>query len=245
MRTVEHYADILRRVLLGYCEREGVGPTGLTKRHLERLAAELLRSGRSRQSVKTYMSAINRFLAWCHEEEGLARLRGPQPTVERRVLDVLSREEIQRVQDAAVNDRDRLLVRVLADTGVRVGELRRLRVNDVVSQGRERYLRVRGRATVRHGGVKERLVPITPRLHMRLDRFVRRERPHCGTDRMFVTLTRGRSGDYEPISEPSIQHLLKLLGRKAGLEKRVHPHLFPALTSNKPAAAQGQPRPGT
>ena len=226
MRTVEHYADILRRVLLGYCEREAVGPADLTKRHLERLAAELLRAGRSRQSVKTYMSAINRFLAWCHEEEGLAKLRGPQPTVERRVLDVLSRDEIQRVEDVAENERDKLLVRVLADTGIRVGELRRLRINDVVSQGRERYLRVRGRATARHGGVKERLVPITPGLYMRLDRFVRRERPHCGTDRLFVTLTRGRSGDYAPISEPSVQHLLKLLGRKAGLEKRVHPHLF-------------------
>lgn len=175
-RTVEHYADILRRVLFGYCEREKVGPADLTKRHLERLAAELLRTGRSRQSVKTYMSAINRFLAWCHEEEGLAKLRGPQPTVERRVLDVLSREEIQRLEDAAENERDKLLVRVLADTGIRVGELRRLQVNDVVSQGRERYLRVRGRATARHGGVKERLVPITPGLYTRLDRFVRRER---------------------------------------------------------------------
>lgn len=41
-----------------------------------------------------------------------------------------------------------------------------------------------------------------------------------------MTQTRGRSGDYEPISEPSIQHLLKLLGRKAGVDKRVYPHLF-------------------
>jgi integrase/recombinase XerD len=220
LRTVEHYADILRRVLLGYCEREGLAPASLTKRHLERLAAELLQSGRARQSVKTYMSAINRFLAWCHEEGELAKLRGPQPTVERRVLDVLSREEIQRVEDAATTERDKLLVRTLADTGIRVGELRRLRVSDLLLQGRERYLRVRGK------GAKERLVPITPGLHMRLDRFIRRERPSCGTDRLFVTLTRGRSGDYEPISEPSIQHLVKFLGRKASLEKAVHPHLF-------------------
>jgi hypothetical protein len=48
-RTVEHYSDVLRRVLLGYCEREGVEPAGLTKRHLERLSAELLQAGRSRQ----------------------------------------------------------------------------------------------------------------------------------------------------------------------------------------------------
>src|SRR5215472_10561575 len=216
-RTVEHYSDVLRRVLLGFCEREGVEPTGLTKRHLERLAAELLQAGRSRQSVKTYMSAINRFLKWCNDEGELARLRGPEPRVERRLLDVLDRDEINRIEEAAVTERDKLIVRVLADTGIRVGELRRLRVTDLVSQGRERYLRVRGK------GERDRLVPVTPGLHMRLDRYVRRSRPTCNADALFVTLDRRPSGDYEPIGERTLQELLALLGRKAGLEKRVHP----------------------
>jgi hypothetical protein len=47
LRTVEHYSDVLRRVLLGHCQRAGVAPKELTKRDLERLAAELLQSGRS------------------------------------------------------------------------------------------------------------------------------------------------------------------------------------------------------
>jgi integrase len=106
--------------------------------------------------VKRYMSAINRFLKWCSEEGELgARIRGPEPRAERRVLDVLSREEIQRIEDAAVSERDTLIVRVLADTGIRVGELRRLRATDLVSQGRERYLRTRGK------GANERLVPMS------------------------------------------------------------------------------------
>jgi integrase/recombinase XerD len=152
LRTVEHYSDVLQRVLLGYCERAGVLPKELTKRDLERLAAELLQSGRSRQSVKTYLSAVNRFLKWCSDEGELSKLRAPQPSVERKVLDVLNREEIRRIEDAADTERDRLIVRVLADTGIRVGELRRLRTTDLVAQGRERYLRVRGK------GTKERLV---------------------------------------------------------------------------------------
>jgi hypothetical protein len=73
-RTVEHYSDVVRRVLLGYCTENEIEPKALTKRDLERLAA-----GRSRQSVKTYMSAINRFLRWCREEEELAPLCGPEP----------------------------------------------------------------------------------------------------------------------------------------------------------------------
>lgn len=220
LRTVEHYSDVLRRVLLGFCERNAIEPKDLTKRDLERLSAELLQGGRTRQSVKTYMSAINRFLAWCHEEGELAKLRGPQPKVERRVLDVLSREEIRQIEDAATTDRDKLIVRVLADTGIRIGELRRLRVTDLVAEGRERYLRVRGKGAV------ERLVPITPGLYMRLERYIRRGRPDCNTEMLFVTLDRRPSGDYEPLSESSLQKLLTYLGRKAGLTKRVHPHLF-------------------
>jgi integrase len=219
-RTVEHYSDILRRVLLRFCLQEALQPQDLTKRHLEKLAAQLLQNGLSRQSAKTYLAAINRFLKWCSEEEGMGQLRAPEPKVDRKILDVLTREEIQQLEDAATTERDKLIIRVLADTGVRVGELRRLRLSDLVTQGRERYLRIRGK------GGKERLVPVLPGLYTRLDRYARRGRPECATDLLFVTMVRGNSGDYDPISEPSIQHLVALLGRKAGLEKRVHPHLF-------------------
>jgi len=226
-RTVEHYSDVLRRVLLGYCTRNEIEPQALTKRDLERLSAELFEAGRSRQSVKTYMSAINRFLKWCAEEEGLASLRGPEPKVERRILDVLTREEIGQIEEAAVTERDKLIVRVLADTGIRVGELRGLRIGDLVADGRERYLRIVGRN--QGGGAKgdsSRLVPITPGLYMRLDRYVRRGRHECNTDRLFVTLERRPSGDYEPLAERSIQGMVEMLGRKAGINKQVHPHLF-------------------
>jgi integrase/recombinase XerD len=97
-------------------------------------------------------------LRWCSDEGELGNLRARQPSVERKVLDVLSREEIRRIEDAADTERDKLIGRVLADTGIRVGELRRLRTSDLVAQGRERYLRVRGK------GAKERLVPVTPGL---------------------------------------------------------------------------------
>ena len=75
-----------------------------------------------------------------------------------------------------------------------------------MGQGRERYLRVRGM------GAQERLVPVTPGLYSRLDRYARRGRPPAATDLLFVTLVKGRSGDHAPISESSVQHLLSLLG---------------------------------
>jgi hypothetical protein len=41
----------------------------------------------------------------------------------KRVLDTLSRDEIQHLEDAAQTERDKLIVRILADTGLRLGEL--------------------------------------------------------------------------------------------------------------------------
>jgi len=77
-------------------------------------------------------------------------------------------------------------VRILADTGIRVGELVKLRKSDLVTQGRQHYLRVRGK------GSKERLVPI-PCPYERLNRDVERGRPRdTTTDRVFLALNDGR-----------------------------------------------------
>jgi integrase len=220
LRTREHYDDIVRRVLGGFLEREGLEPKDLTKRHLEALTGELLVAGRSRQTVTTYAVALNTFFKWCAGESELPEgLKAPKPSMPRKLIDVLTRAEIQRLEDAAETERDRLMVRVLADTGIRVGELRRLRLGDVVIDGRQRYLRVGGKTG-------ERLVPLAPALAQRLERFAKRTRPEAASDVLFLTLVRGRSGDYEPLGESSIQHLLSLLGRKAGISKRVHPHGF-------------------
>lgn len=223
LRTIEHYRAVLERVLLPFAEREGVGPADLTKRHVERLAAELHQRGLGRQSIKTYVMTVNVFLGWCAAEaEVQGGLKAPLPSVERKVLDVLTRPEIQAMEDAAVNERDKLIVRVLADCGVRLSELRRLTVDDLVVDGRERFVHVRSTKTRR-----ERLVPLTPGLYLRIDRFIRRTRPDCGTRALFVTLGRSRlTGDYEPLSERSIEGLANYLGRKANIAKRVHVHLF-------------------
>ena len=57
------------------------------------------------------------------------------------------------MEDAAVTERDKLMVRLLADTGIRVGELVRLTLNDLVERDRTHYVRV-------GGWTGERMVPI-------------------------------------------------------------------------------------
>lgn len=201
-------------------------PGQLDQRTLDRRIVHLRDEGGAKGPLKpatihSYARAVNAFLAWLRED-GEHEIRGKAklPQLRRQVLDVLSPEEMRRLEDAAESERDKLIVRLLADTGIRVGELVKLRVSDLVETGRDRFLKIEGK------GGRDRLVPIAPRIHQRLDRYIRRTRPDAASDHIFVGLRRGRSGDYEPLSSSGVEQLVRILGVKAGIKRRVHPHLF-------------------
>ncbi len=51
------------------------------------------------------------------------------------MLDVLSREEVAAMEDAATSERDKLIVRPLFETGMRLGELLALTGEDLQTTG--------------------------------------------------------------------------------------------------------------
>lgn len=133
------------------------------------------------------MRAINRFLTWAKEEGEEVDARAQLPKLPKQVIDVLSRDEIQSMEDAAKTERDKLIIRILADTGIRVGELVGLRTTDIVQRDRNHFLPVRGK------GSKERLVPI-PQLYRRVPRYAERSRPpDASSNRIFISHRRGRA----------------------------------------------------
>lgn len=58
-----------------------------------------------------------------HLQGEIMKARAQRRKHSRRVLDTLSCEEIQKLEDAAESERDKLIIRILADTGIRVSEL--------------------------------------------------------------------------------------------------------------------------
>ena len=132
-------------------------------------------------------------------------------------------------------ERDKLIVRVLADTGLRLGELLALRPDDVRVEGGKHMLKIPGRERAGGGrgawvggkGDKERLVPISPSLARRLRRFADRSRPEATSDRLFLTLRRGRaSGQLDGLTESAVEQMIRNLAETAGIKKRVYPHLL-------------------
>lgn len=125
------------------------------------------------------------------------------------------------MEDVARYERDKLVVRLLADTGIRLGELRALRLDDVRAVGNRNLLRIRGK------GDRERLVPITPMLARRLRKLGEHNPADSMSDRLFLSERRNRAtGLYEAPGETAFEVMIRHLGERAGIKRRVYPHLL-------------------
>jgi integrase len=234
-KTVESaYGYPLRHVFLPWSARAGLDRLEvITPRALEAFAAELLDPDRvqgrgqlSRYTVHGYLRSVNQCLRWGRQEGEPVpdRARAPLPSRPKSLPQVLERDEIERLEHLAATERNRLLVRVLADTGLRVGELVGLRCDDLLVRTRGSFLLVRGK------GDRDRHVPVKPELARRLERYIQRTRPTKDAgdpDRLFLGLRRDRrTGAYEPLNGNAVGQIMRDLGRQAGLRQTVHPHLF-------------------
>ncbi|MHB8572616.1 MAG: tyrosine-type recombinase/integrase [Candidatus Dormibacteria bacterium] len=222
------YGFSLREVFLRWCaEKEITTLAQLDQRAFDAMTSDMLarktRWGEplSKATVHTYVRTARQFLAWC-EKDGEEVLAKPQlPKLGRKVIDVLSRDEIDKLEDHCQNERDRLIVRLMADTGIRVGELLALRPEDLIrAQDRRAFLKIQGK------GSKERLVPIGPVLVRRLDRYLRTRPDEVSGDRIFVANRKSPYGDYPPLTKSGVLRITYQASERAKLKRRVHPHLL-------------------
>lgn len=227
-RTVSFYATTCRKVLLPFCDRSTIKTLGdINQSDLERLAVELqeqdgAKGPRSPFTIKAYLKGINQFLSWARKRGEAVAAKAEMPKTPKRDIDVLSRNEIQELEDAAEVERDKLIVRVLADTAARLDEVTRLRVGDIYERDRKTWIRFRGK------GDKDRVVHLFPRLYSRLKRYAERGRPSgAQTDRLFISRRR-RPGDdlYEPLTTSGVYLIVKRAAARADLTKRIYPHLL-------------------
>ena len=132
----------------------------------------------------------------------------------RRVIlpTVLSAEEITRILDATHNLKHWTMLATLYATGIRASELRHLKAEDI---DKERMV-----LHVRHGkGEVPRDLSLSPVLLERLRIYWRWRKPK-------TWLFPSRENHGNPISYKSLHVLCANAGRRAGIKKPVHPHVF-------------------
>lgn len=125
---------------------------------------------------------------------------------------VLSAEEITRILDATRNLKHWTILAALYATGMRCKELRLLKVEDIDSK--------RMLIHIRNGkGQTPREVNLSPVLRERLRIYWRWRKPK---DWLFPSKQRPD----HPMDSKSIRHLCANAGRRAGIQRHVHPHVF-------------------
>lgn len=233
-RTVAWHQWSLHRMLLPFCEEHSITePSQLTLRLLERLQAEQLAmpnqhtgKPRSPATVRSYMRSVRDFLHWAKRQGEDVADAPAEVRIPRKPKVKLLRDEIRALEDAAGTERNKLIIRVLADTGMRLDELCHLNVDDLVTEDRKRFLQVRDRHY--GGGAKgssARPIPI-PRLWGRLKHYIEKTRPKdADSQRIFLSHDRQQSGKHEPLQKRGIEVMLQHLSLDV-LGKPVNPHLF-------------------
>jgi integrase/recombinase XerD len=153
-----------------------------------------------------------RFLYACTLKQCWFEENIPQPKKPPTLPHVLSTDEITRMLDLTRNLKHWTIIATLYATGLRGGELQHLKVSDIDSK--------RMLLQVRHGkGGIPRQIGLSPVLLERLRIYFRHHRPK---DWLFPSGTDSSS----PIPGGALRDLCFEAGKRAGIQLRVHPHLF-------------------
>ena len=194
----------------------------ITKSTVQAFTADLLDAGAQAATARTRHMALRRFAAWLAEEGELDAnplLGVKPPKLDSKVVDALTDEQLRLLLKACggkelIDRRDEAIVRLMAETGLRAGEVIAMQVADVDLQ--------QGRAIVRRGkGGKGRAVPFGAQTAAAVDRYMRARRGH----RLGATGALWLGGNGQTFSYHGLNLSLKRRAAAAGIEG-FHLHLM-------------------
>jgi integrase len=131
--------------------------------------------------------------------------------------EILTEEEVRRIAEAADNLRDRALVLVLYESGCRIGEILGLKIKHVQPNEHGLALTVNGKT----GSRRVLIISSAPALANWLNIHAFRDDPES-----YVWLGLSNCNKNQPLYYTGVVKLLKELAIRAGLKKRIYPHLF-------------------
>jgi tyrosine recombinase XerC len=224
--TVRNYKDDLLDFLY-FLKKKKVDPLSETEvdRHVLRdYLSELVGRGIAKASIARKLSAIRSFFRYLVREEIIAKNPIEQvssPKLDRRLPSFLTQEEMEKLLNAPdlttpLGQRDRALLELLYASGLRVSELVGLTLEQIDLESNE--IRVWGK------GSKERMVLMGQPAAEALKDYIKEGRARLRGEKKTKALFLDRYG--QRLTERSVQRLLNQYAKKAGIGKRVHPHLL-------------------
>ncbi|MBJ7594365.1 MAG: tyrosine-type recombinase/integrase [Candidatus Dormibacteraeota bacterium] len=196
-------------------------PAAIQREDVQSFLAHLIET-RSAATASTRYWGLRAFFGWLVDEEEIDRSpleRMQPPRIEERAADVLTHDEIvgllRACEGRAFEDRrDAAIVRLLVDTGLRIGELVGMTVESVELDG--------GRARVMGKGRRERDVYFGTKTTRDLDRYLRLRAGHRWRENPALWV-----GLHGAFTGSGVAQMLKTRALRAGIDpQKIHPHLL-------------------
>lgn len=189
-----------------------VSPLQMGEDHIRRFLLHLLQEKKVGPATHKMFVAALRFLYGVTLGRPEVAIRIPWPKVPRRLPDILSLAEVERLLGAIVSIKHRVIIMTAYGAGLRISEACSLTVPDIDS--------ARGLIHVRNGKRgRDRFVMLSPRLLAGLRAYWKQVRPQGPA--LFPGAKPGTS-----ISPEAVRRALRSAAKSAGLAKRVTPHVL-------------------
>lgn len=215
-----------------YLEERGIS-------QLEKITSELLNDFQEYWAFKTtkegrfltpgtrnnLLATLKMFFRWLRSENYLATDLNEKiiyaKVPQQLPRNILTLEEIKKVLEnpdmtVCFGYRDRVLMELFYGTGIRLKEIRGIKIGDIDLAGQSLYIR-EGK------GNKERVVPLSPGLCQLITHYLTFLRPVFLRDKVHDYLFCGRKG---PLALGYISNKVRRYGRKVLGSKKLSPHMF-------------------
>jgi len=193
-----------------------------TKDDIVRLVAEIEKSAQVSDRTKlNERISLKRFYKWLNgDEEFPETVKWIKTTRNKgkRILpeNLLTEDEVKRIAEAAMNQRDRALVLVLYETGCRIGEILSLRIGNVQFDKYGAILLVDGKT----GPRRVRIISSAPALANWLDHHPNKDQNGA----LWISFDKGSFT--QPLLYYACRKMLQDLAVRAHISKKVNPHSF-------------------
>jgi len=224
-RTVKEYQNDLKRFLMYLKDNHDVEELEeVSSIHIKQYLSDKKEVGVKMATLNTYLKHLKVFFNYCYQEEYCMNVakrirRAKEP---KTVIKTFNDLEVAKMISAYnfsdyMNARNKVIITMLMDTGIRNTELCLIKIEDIKST-----------TILIHGkGNKERVVPVSPILKKAMIRYERIREKHlknkdCIYDNYFL------SSRYKQLTDCSIDRVIKQAGKVAEVrsEIRVSAHTF-------------------
>ncbi|MBO6285280.1 MAG: tyrosine-type recombinase/integrase [Bacilli bacterium] len=168
----------------------------------------------SKVTIDNIRRILSSFFGWLEEEDYI--IKSPARRIHKVkstliVKNTYTDEDLETMRDSCQNVRDLAIIDILSSTGMRVGELVKLKKADIDFNERE--------CIVLGKGDKQRTVYFDARTKIHLLGYL--ESRKDDNESLFVSLRK----PYKPLQVGGVERLIKKLGATANI-KKAHPHKF-------------------